>query len=84
MKVYVLYFENCSGDNHVSGVLDYKPTLEEMIEYYKDHGDIEEEPGSPEEEDTTMGPATLESGTFSWQYMSVDITPYEVKSKLNK
>ncbi len=79
MKVYVLYYENESGDRFLNGVLGYMPTLEEMIERFRDCGDVEEM-GSKEEEDTTYGPPSLKNNRFTWQYMTVDIKEYEIES----
>jgi hypothetical protein len=86
MKVYVLFYENESGDKYVDAVLGYKPTEEDLVAMYEDSDDIiKDDDGNPDleegEPDFGWGDSRSKRGWFCWHYMTIAISEEEVLEK---
>lgn len=79
MKVYILFYHNESGDSYIDNVLDYMPTMKEMVEWYEDSYDVIKD--EMEDEKPSFHIEKDGSAYFSWQYMNVKITEHEIETR---
>ena len=86
--VYVLYFENVSGDRWIDAVLDYEPTWDDLVSLYNSAADIDGEMClKTEAEETPYGAPKLSwkedytEAYFQWQYITVLIKKFEILSR---